>query len=55
MTLFSRLIDEHSLAALPSDDGEAALGIIQGPAVYVLRPSGLALVNRLHIEKAFRV
>lgn len=42
------------LAALPGDGGDA-LGIIQGGAVYVLTPSGLALVNRLHITKAFRV
>lgn len=44
------------LAALPSDDGEfLALGVIQGPKVYVLQPSGLALVSRLHAQKAFKV
>ena len=43
------------LAALPGADGSPALGIIQGASVYVLQPSGVALVNRLLIERAFRV
>ncbi len=43
------------LAVLASDiEGEAgALGVIQGPHVYVLTPTGLALVSRLHVKKAF--
>jgi len=43
------------IAVLPGDGEGAALGLVQGAAVYVLRPGGLALVNRLHIERAFRV
>lgn len=45
------------LAVLPSDapGDPGALGVVQGGAVYVLTPSGLALVNRLNIERAFRV
>lgn len=42
------------LAVLPGEDGDA-LGVIQGAHVYALRPSGLALVNRLHIKRAFSV
>lgn len=43
------------LAALPGDAGFAALGVIQGPGVYVLTPAGLSVVSRLHVEKAFSV
>lgn len=43
------------LAALPGADGSPALGVVQGASVYVLQPSGMALVNRLQIERAFRV
>ncbi|NRB19956.1 MAG: hypothetical protein HRU33_21015 [Rhodobacteraceae bacterium] len=43
------------LAALPGSDGRPALGVVQGASVYVLQPSGMALVNRLQIERAFRV
>lgn len=44
------------VAVLPSGDGEfLALGIIQGPKVYVLEPGGLALVSRLHAKRAFTV
>lgn len=45
------------LAVLPADGPEArgALGIIQGPLVYVLTPGGLALVSRLEIERAFKI
>ena len=38
---------------VPGDPG--ALGVVQGGAVYVLSPSGLSLVNRLNIERAFRI
>lgn len=44
------------LAVLPGEGlGAAALGVVQGAAVYVLTPAGLALVSRLHIQKAFQV
>jgi hypothetical protein len=45
------------LGVVPSDvPGEVgALGVVQGAGVYVLRPSGLAVVRRLHLERAFRV
>lgn len=37
-------------------EGEAlGLGIVQGPAIYVLRPSGLGLVPLTAAERAFRV
>ncbi|QBR35412.1 hypothetical protein ETW23_03915 [Leisingera sp. NJS201] len=32
-----------------------ALGIVQGAAAYVLRPEGMAVVSRLHMQRAFRV
>ena len=45
------------VAALDSDlaGDVAALGIVQGPGVYVLRPEGLAVANRLQIKRAFHV
>ncbi len=45
------------LGVVPSDiPGEAgALGVVQGPGVYVLTPAGLAVVSRLTMTKAFRV
>lgn len=45
------------LAVLPSDAAgdPGALGVFQGSAVYVLTPSGLSVVNRLNVERAFRV
>lgn len=43
------------LAVVPGDGGAHALGIVQGGGVYCLRPGGLAVVSRLHIQKAFRV
>ena len=43
------------LAALPGADGRPALGIVQGASVYVLQPSGMSLVNRLQMKRAFRV
>ena len=43
------------LAVMDGEGAGMALGVVQGAAVYVLRPSGLALVNRLHIQRAFRV
>lgn len=36
-------------------DGGAALGIVQGAAIYVLRPDGLGLVSLLTARRAFRV
>ncbi|WP_291732406.1 hypothetical protein [Leisingera sp. F5] len=49
------LAQAGDLAVFPSDGRGAALGIVQGAAAYVLRPEGLALVSRLHIERAFSV
>lgn len=43
------------LAVLPADEVGAALGVVQGPGIYCLRPSGLAVVSRLHAQRAFRV
>lgn len=45
------------LAVLPGDlPAEAgALGVVQGAAVYALRPQGLVTINRLHMKRAFRV
>lgn len=45
------------LAVLPSGDGQVAeaLGVVQGPGVYVLNPGGIAVVNRLHIQRSFSV
>ena len=45
------------LAVLPSDvpDEPGALGVVQGAGVYALRPSGLVLLDRLTIERAFCV
>lgn len=49
------LAQAGDLAVLPGDETGAALGVVQGPAVYVLDPRGLAVVSRLHMKKAFRV
>lgn len=43
------------LVAVPADDGEVALGVVQGAAIYCLTPGGMALVSRLHVQKAFKV
>ena len=43
------------LAVMPADYGERALGIVQGPGVYCLRPSGLVLADRLHMLEAFTI
>lgn len=43
------------VAVLPGEGTAWALGIVQGSAVYCLRPAGLALVSRLHITRAFAV
>lgn len=57
--LFSETTPAHAhvgdIAACPGRGGIAALGIVQGASVYVLKPQGLALVNRLEIERAFSV
>lgn len=39
----------------PEDGGNGALGVVQGAHVYVLHPTGLALVDRFQMKKAFRV
>ncbi|MBY6138521.1 hypothetical protein KUV26_03655 [Leisingera daeponensis] len=43
------------VAVFEADGAGQALGIVQGGAAYVLRPEGLALVSRLHMQRAFRV
>jgi hypothetical protein len=45
------------LALLPAGRGDrlAALGVVQGAGVYVLRPGGLAVVDRLEICRAWGV
>ena len=44
------------VAVMPADGVDAAaLGIVQGAGVYVLKPSGLAIASRLHMERAFQV
>ena len=45
------------IAVLPSaiPDEAGAMGVIQGPAVYALSSSGLAITSRLQIQRAFRV
>lgn len=45
------------LAVVPADSPHdaGALGVVQGPRVYVLTPGGLALVSRLTMERAFSV
>lgn len=40
-------------SAIPGDP--ASLGIIQGAGAYVLHVSGLVVVCRLHVERAFKV
>lgn len=42
------------LAAVPTPDG-LALGVVQGEAVYVIGPGGLALVSLMTAQRAFRV
>lgn len=42
------------LAAIREGD-DLALGIVQGPMIYVLRPSGLGLVPLTFAERAFRI
>ena len=43
------------LAVLPGDETGGALRVVQGAGVYVLRPEGMAVADRLNIERAFRV
>lgn len=41
--------------AVVVEDGEPALGIVQGEGIYILTPAGLGLVPLLRAERAFRV
>lgn len=43
------------LAVVPSDDEWPAMGIVQGAGVYVLAPSGLSVVARRVMDRAFSV
>lgn len=49
---FARVGD---VVALPGDAGIAALGVVQGGGVYCLQPSGMAVVSRLEIRRAFSI
>jgi len=42
-------------AVVADGDGQPALGLVQGPAVYVLRPAGLGLVSLTDALRGFRV
>lgn len=42
------------VAAVPTPEG-LALGIVQGAAIYVLRPTGLGLVSLLSASRMFRI
>ena len=43
------------IAVVDGDDGLPALGIVQGEAIYVLHPTGLALLPLTRARRAFRV
>jgi hypothetical protein len=43
------------IAVVAGADGIAALGIVQGEGVYVLKPEGLAVIRRSEMKRAFRV
>lgn len=43
------------IAVLEGDDGFAALGIVQGERIYVLRPDGIATLPLTDAKEAFRV
>jgi len=43
------------VVALTDDEGHAALGIVQGGKVYVLRPSVMGFVDLTKAERAFKV
>lgn len=51
-TAFAQVGD---VAVMPSEIDGGALGVVQGEMVYVLQPAGMALVSRMHMERAFRV
>lgn len=51
----SSMAQVGDVAVVPGEDGEFALGIVQGEGVYCLRPDGLAVVSRLQMVRAFRV
>lgn len=43
------------IAVVPGDFGAGALGVVQGEGVYVLTATGLGIVPRLNIVRAFRL
>lgn len=43
------------IGVVDGDDGFGALGIVQGEGVYVVGPSGLGIVSRSKMKRAFRV
>lgn len=48
------LAHDGDLAVVDGDDGPA-LGVFQRAVVFVLRPSGMGVVDRMKAKKAFRV
>ena len=50
--LFAQVGD---IAVVDGDDAQPALGIVQGEAIYVLQPAGLALLALTAARRAFRV
>lgn len=49
------LAREGDIAVLRGDDGQDALGLVQGALIYVLRPDGLGLVPLTEAVVAYRV
>lgn len=43
------------IAVVPGDENLQALGVVQGEVVYVLTPTGVGLVSRMEIQRAFEV
>lgn len=47
-------VGDVALMRVDGDTG-VALGIVQGEGVYVVSPSGMAVISRMMIDRAFRV
>ena len=61
VAVFAAILDEVSTAfaaagdiAVVDDAGTLLLGVVQGESIYVLRPTGLGLVPRAMMLRAFR-
>ena len=48
------MAQEGDIVVVEADE-DSALGVVQGPMIYVLRPSGLGLVEFTEAVRAFRV